>query len=161
MPGDRTAPLDQEGTQHRPTVFLVEDDEDTRFGMTAVLGGEGFLVLAAATGHDALAILRRPFSALDVAVLDIYLPDCSGIDLCARLRELHPRLPVIVCTGETGPEEAARLLYLGVHRYLRKPVFPDELLATVEASLAWVPAPSGSAPAAATRPRAARAPRPV
>jgi DNA-binding response OmpR family regulator len=135
MAGDRIAPPDQEGTQRPPTVLLVEDDEDTRFGMIAVLGREGFLVLAAATGHDALAILRRPFSALDVAVLDIYLPDCSGIDLCERLRELYPRLPVIVCTGETTPTEAARLLSLGVHRYLRKPVSPDELIATVEASL--------------------------
>jgi DNA-binding response OmpR family regulator len=114
----------------------VEDDEDTRFAMTAVLGREGFLVLTAATGHDAMAILRRPFSAIDVVVLDISLPDCSGVDICERLRELYPRLPVTMCTGEATPEEAAQLLNLGVHRYLRKPVSPDELLATVKACLA-------------------------
>jgi CheY-like chemotaxis protein len=58
-----------------------------------------------------------------------------GIDLCARLREIHPGTPVIVCTGEATPEEAAELLRLGARRYLQKPVSPDELLATVEASL--------------------------
>jgi two-component system OmpR family response regulator/two-component system response regulator MprA len=103
--------------------------------MAAVLAREGYLVLSAATGHDGLETLRRPLSAIDVAILDVRLPDCSGVDLCERLRERYPRLPVIICTGEASPEEAARLLQLGAHRYLCKPISPDELLDTVEAAL--------------------------
>jgi DNA-binding response OmpR family regulator len=120
---------------HQPTVLVVEDDEAVRFGMTTILAQEGYLVLTAATGHDALATLRQPLSAIDVAVLDVHLPDLNGIDLCCRLRELYPRMPVIVCTGEASPEEVAELLHLGAHRYLQKPVSADELLATVEAAL--------------------------
>jgi DNA-binding response OmpR family regulator len=121
--------------QYQPTVLLVEDDEATRFAMATLLVQEGYLVLTAANGHEAMSVMRQPLSAIDVVLLDVHLPDASGIDLCARLRELYPGVPVIVCTGEATPEEAAELLRLGAHRYLQKPVSPDELLATVEASL--------------------------
>ena len=121
--------------QHEPTVLVVEDDDNVRFAMAALLAQEGYQVLTAATAHDALGVLRTPSSPIDVVLLDVHLPDASGIDLCARLRELHPGTPVIVCTGEATPEEAAELLRLGARRYLQKPVTPDELLATVEASL--------------------------
>ena len=121
--------------QHEPTVLLVEDDDNVRFAMAALLAQEGYQVLTAATAHDALGVLRTPSSPIDVVLLDVHLPDASGIDICARLCELHPGTPVIVCTGEATPEEAAELLRLGARRYLQKPVTPDELLATVEASL--------------------------
>jgi DNA-binding response OmpR family regulator len=121
---------------HSLAVLVVEDDEVLRFSMAALLVQEGYLVLTAATARDALATLREPLVPPGVVVLDIGLPDASGLDLCARVRELYPGLPVIVCTGEASPEEAAELLRLGAHRYLQKPVSPDELLSTVEASLA-------------------------
>jgi DNA-binding response OmpR family regulator len=121
--------------EHQPTVLVVEDDEPVRFGMMMILAQEGYLVRTAGTAHDGLDILREPLSAIDVVILDVHLPDCSGIDLCARLRELYPRLPVIIVTGEATPEEVLELLRLGAHRYLQKPVTPDELLATVEAAL--------------------------
>jgi DNA-binding response OmpR family regulator len=130
------APRDRAGPgQHQPTVLLIEDDEPARFAMAALLVREGYLVLTAATAHDALGTLYRPLSPIDVVVLDVHLPDASGVHLCARLRELNPGARVVVCSGQASPEEAAELLRLGAHRYLRKPVSADELRATVEASL--------------------------
>jgi CheY-like chemotaxis protein len=93
--------------QHEPTVLLVEDDDNARFAMAALLAHEGYQVLTAATAHDALGVLRTPSSPIDVVLLDVPLPDASGLDICARLGELHPGTPVIVCTGEATPEEAA------------------------------------------------------
>ena|SRR5438132_11535641 len=122
-------------SDHQPTVLLVEDNESTRNAMAQTLADEGYLVLTADNGHDALGSLLTPLSPIDVVLLDVHLPDVSGIDICARIRELHPHLPIVVLTGEAGPDEAARLLELGVHRYFRKPIAMDELLATVEASL--------------------------
>jgi two-component system phosphate regulon response regulator PhoB len=130
---DALRPPHKEGYQ--PTVLIIEDDEQVRFGLTALLVRSGYSVLTAATGHDALAMLRRPFSAIDVVVLDVYLPDINGVDLCERLRALYPDLPVIVSTGEANPGEASRLLELGVRRYFLKPIAPEELLASVEAAL--------------------------
>jgi DNA-binding response OmpR family regulator len=119
----------------QPTVLLVEDDDMLRDAMTRLLVREGYLVLTAATGHDAMGLLRTPLQPISVVVLDLNLPDVSGIDLCARLREMHPKLPVVVCTGGTEPEELAHLLKMGIHRYFCKPVAMDELLATVESAL--------------------------
>jgi DNA-binding response OmpR family regulator len=120
---------------HQPTVLLVEDDENTRDVMTRILVGEGYLALTAENGHDALSILRAPLSPIDVVVLDVHLPDVSGIDLCARIRATNPTVPVVICSGEAEPAEALQLFELGIHRYFRKPIAVEELLATVEAAL--------------------------
>jgi DNA-binding response OmpR family regulator len=120
---------------HQPTVLLVEDDELVRDAMTRILVREGYMVLTASSGHDAIGQVKEPLSPIDVVLLDVHLPDINGIDLCARLREIHPSMPVVVCTGEADPEEAAELLKLGVHRYFCKPIAVEELLATVEAAL--------------------------
>jgi DNA-binding response OmpR family regulator len=130
------AALDADTRQ--PTVLVVEDDEDTRLAMMQVLVREGYLVLGAETGHDAVGIMHEPLAPIDVALLDVHLPDVNGTELCARLRELAPELPVVVCSGEAEPEEVAALVRLGATRYLRKPVAVDELLATVEAALPGV-----------------------
>jgi DNA-binding response OmpR family regulator len=124
-----------EPDRHTPTVLLVEDDEPTRLAMAGWLAREGFNVLTAANGHEAAGHLEQPLEAIDVAVLDVGLPDVDGIALCQRLRETHPGLPVVVCTGGATPAEAARLLELGALRYFQKPVNPDELLSAVEALL--------------------------
>jgi two-component system response regulator AtoC len=114
----------------QPTVLLVEDDELVRDAMCRALVRAGYLVQTAATGHDAIAILRTPLSpsGIDIVLLDIQLPDVSGIDLCAKFRELQPNLPVVVCTGCTDPEENAELIKLGISRYFPKPIAMDELL---------------------------------
>src|SRR5262245_46723584 len=118
----------------QPTVLLVEDDELVRDAMCKALVRAGYLVQTAASGHDAIAILRTPLSpsGIDVVLLDIQLPDVSGIDLCRRFRELQPNLPVVVCTGYTDPEESATLAQLGIRGYFAKPIPMEELLATME-----------------------------
>jgi CheY-like chemotaxis protein len=121
--------------ERQPTVLVVEDNEHVRCHILSLLVHEGYSVLAAASGHDALAILQRPFSPIDVVVLDMHLPDMHGTELCECLRRLHPRLPVIVCTGGGRALDASRLMELGVQRFFIKPVSPDELLASVEAVL--------------------------
>ncbi len=123
------------GEEHQPTVLIIEDDEQTRLALTSILVQEGYLVLTAGSGHDAIAILRDPASSLDVVVLDVHLPDIDGTVLCARLRQFYPHLPVIICSGEASPAEVARLLELGATRYFAKPISAEELLAAVEAAL--------------------------
>ncbi len=118
-----------------PTVLVVEDDEATRLAMKSWLAAEEFSVLAAATGHQAAEYLERSRVPIAVVVLDVGLPDMDGVSLCARIRHLDPRMPVLVCSGAASPDEVARLVALGASRYFRKPVNPDELLSAVEAAL--------------------------
>src|SRR5437763_17031576 len=101
----------------QPTVLLVEDDELVSDAVTRILVREGYLVLTAATGHDAIGLLRTPASPIDVVLLDVGLPDVSGADLCARLREFFPKMPVVVCTGAAEPEEIRELERLGISRF--------------------------------------------
>jgi two-component system KDP operon response regulator KdpE len=116
---------------YQPTVLLVEDDEMVRDAMCRALVCAGYLVMTAGSGHDAIGFLRTPLSPIDIVLLDIQLPDVSGIDLCARFRELQPNLPVVVCSGRTDPEEGEELLKLGIKGFFAKPFAMDELLATM------------------------------
>lgn len=116
---------------HQPTLLVVEDDEQIRDAMTRLFVREGYLVLTAPTGHDAIGLLRTPHSPIDVVLLDIGLPDVSGTHLCARMRQFFPTLPVVVCTGEAGQREAEELSRLGVAHFFRKPIALSELVAVV------------------------------
>jgi len=119
----------------QPTLLLVQEEESTRNVLAQLLVQEGFLVLTAASGHDALGVFRASLTPIDVLVVNVPLPDLGGADLCAHLRRLHPDRPVIVCTGEAEPEEKAKLSQLGVKRFFGKPVGLEDLLATVRQAL--------------------------
>jgi two-component system KDP operon response regulator KdpE len=116
----------------QPTVLLVEDDELVMDAMTRTLVRQGYLVLSARSGHDAMSLIYTPLQPINVVVLDLNLPDVSGIALCARIRELHPTVPVVVCTGSTDPADADGLFNLGVRRFFHKPVPMADLVASVE-----------------------------
>jgi DNA-binding response OmpR family regulator len=128
-------------SNRQPTLLLVEDDELVRDAMTRLFVREGYLVLTASTGHDAIGLLRTPSSTIDVVLLDIGLPDVSGAALCARLRQLFPTLPVVVCSGAASPEEAAELRRLGIMHFFCKPIALPELAAAVRAALREPPLP--------------------
>jgi DNA-binding response OmpR family regulator len=125
----------------QPTLLLVEDDELVRDAMARFFVREGYLVLTAPTGHDAIGLLRTPATSIDVVLLDVGLPDVSGADLCARLRQFFPNLPVVVCTGAATPEEAAGLHGLGITHFLSKPIAMPALLAAVRSAVAERPLP--------------------
>lgn len=116
---------------HQTTLLVVEDDEMVRDAMIRLFVREGYLVLTAATGHDAIGLLRTPATSVDVVLLDIGLPDVSGADLCARMRQIFPDLPVVVCSGAASPEELEDLRRLGISRFLTKPIALSELVEAV------------------------------
>jgi DNA-binding NtrC family response regulator len=130
------APEETDVAEHQPTVLLVEDDEDTLFAMDKLLTRAGYLVLTAGSGHDAIGMVEQPLAPIDVVLLDVHLPDVEGSALGARMRELKPALPIVVCTGQAEPEEVAALVRLGAVQYFRKPVGADELLTAVKTALA-------------------------
>lgn len=119
---------------HQPTVLLVEDDELVRDAMTRLFVREGYLVLTAATGHDAIGLLRTPATPVDVVLLDVGLPDVSGVDLCARMRQFFPDLPVVVCTGAASQEEVDELQRHGITCIFSKPIAMSDLSAAVQSA---------------------------
>ena len=115
------------------TILLVEDQPTLRFFLDRTLREAGYLVDAVATGREALAVLARaPFS---LALVDLRLPDMSGLDVAAQVREQHPDAAVIILTAYADLDSALAALRSGVYDYLIKPVKVKQLLAVVDKAL--------------------------
>lgn len=110
----------------RATVLVIEDDPQiTRFLATA-LDAHGYALHVAANGRDGLreAALRQP----DIVIVDLGLPDMSGLDVIARLREWFTR-PILVLSARSREADKVGALDLGADDYLTKPFGIGELLA--------------------------------
>jgi DNA-binding response OmpR family regulator len=120
--------------QHSLRVLLVEDDRPTRDGYAAYLTHQGYEVLPASNGADALrfAALLAP----DVVVLDLGLPDIDGWEVARQLKagDRTKTLPIIALTGADLPHEVVSAMRAGCDRHLSKPCDPSALLDAIERS---------------------------
>jgi two-component system response regulator HydG len=105
-----------------PHALIVEDDPNSLSGLSAILAADGFSVDTATTLAEARAALTRFIP--DVVLVDLNLPDGSGLDLLQHLPAQPPggALPVIVMTGNATVESAIEGLRHGIWDYLLKPV---------------------------------------
>ncbi len=115
-----------------PRVLLVEDEPAIADTLVYALGTECFEVTHALTGADALAAAER--GHFDFAILDIGLPDMTGLDVCRRLRE-KSSIPVLFLTARGGEMDRILGLELGGDDYVTKPFSPREIVARVRAIL--------------------------
>jgi DNA-binding response OmpR family regulator len=114
------------------TALVVEDEESIATLVHSYLERDGFNVVHAERGADALAqIERRP---VRVIVLDIGLPDMDGFEVCRRIRS-DSRVPILMLTARDEEPDRVSGLELGADDYLTKPFSPRELLARVKAVL--------------------------
>ena len=115
------------------TILLVEDQPALRFFLDRTLQAAGYPVVAVATGRDARAALSGPDFAL--ALVDLRLPDASGLEVIAQVQERCPDAAVIILTAHANLDSALTALRSGVYDYLLKPVDMEKLLAVVGAGL--------------------------
>ncbi len=115
-----------------PRVLLVEDEPAIADTLVYALGTECFEVTHALTGSDALAAAER--ESFDFAILDIGLPDMTGLDVCRRLRETSA-IPVLFLTARDAEVDRILGLELGGDDYVTKPFSPREIVARVRAIL--------------------------
>jgi two-component system catabolic regulation response regulator CreB len=132
----------------KPTILVVEDEPAIADTIQYALESEGFQCLRLEGGAGVVEVLDRQPVAL--VVLDIGLPDMSGIEVCRRIRERHD-VPVIFLTARSGEVDRVVGLELGADDYVSKPFSPRELAARTKAVLRRVgrgagPAASASAP---------------
>lgn len=118
----------------RRLVLLVDDEAPNRFAKAQILRRADYEVVEAATGHDALQVAhdRDP----DLVLLDVHLPDISGLEVCRRLKAAPRVVPVSVlqisATAITDADRA-RGLDTGADAYLTEPISPEVLVSTVRA----------------------------
>jgi two-component system cell cycle sensor histidine kinase/response regulator CckA len=89
------------------TILVVEDDDAVRMPAAEFLMMEGFKVLQARTGNEALNLVQQSRSSLDVLVTDIYMPKMSGHEVAVLLLEQHPLLKVLYISGDPGRQASA------------------------------------------------------
>jgi CheY-like chemotaxis protein len=103
------------------TILVVEDDDAVRIPTSEFLKMEGFKVLQARTGDEAVHVVQQNRSGIDVLITDIVMPKMSGRQVAEKLLELNPDLRVLYMSGDTDEAHRARESRLPANAVLRKP----------------------------------------
>jgi DNA-binding NtrC family response regulator len=114
-------------------ILIVDDEEVLRDVLEVVLRREGFEVVLAASGEEALNVIEH--EEVDLVILDIMLPGISGIDTLRALRISNPALPVIVITAFSSIDGAIEAMKHGAFHYIPKPFKNEEVVLTVNKAL--------------------------
>jgi CheY-like chemotaxis protein len=112
-------------------IIVVDDDEYVRRAVTELLEDSEFLVLEAASGREALALVRDR-AELDLVITDVNMPEMNGLELVEELKSMRPSLPVILMSGR--PHQNCS------HPFLAKPFTLRGLLACIASATAQPPA---------------------
>jgi len=116
----------------KPTILVIEDDENTRSLVALYLEREDFLAVTAEDGEAGLRLADR--HQPDLVILDLMIPKIDGWEVCRRLRQ-HSDVPVIMLTARDEEIDRVAGLTLGADDYVVKPFSPRELVARVKAVL--------------------------
>ncbi len=134
------------------SILVVDDNPVMRVLCSRVLAREGYRVLLAEDGVEALQLLKE--NPIDLVLLDVMMPGLSGFDVLEAVRKLYPRdrLQVLMVTAKDQSDEVVRAFDLGADDYIAKPLDVPVMLARIRAHLrsrAAAPEPPGSAAALA------------
>jgi len=112
-------------------VLIAEDDPHTRAGLSEILEAEGYQVLTAEDGNDALRLFTR--ESPDFICLDIMMPGMSGYDVCREIRRSDPNIPVIFISAKSEEIDTVIGLELGGDDFIVKPFGVKEVVARIRA----------------------------
>jgi DNA-binding response OmpR family regulator len=113
------ANLDKE----KKRILLVEDEEDAKELVAFTL--TEYTLVCAGDFREGMRLARREH--FDLYILDSWLPDRSGFELCRRIREFNQRTPILFCSAAAYARDIREAIRAGAQEYLVKPVIPDEL----------------------------------
>jgi signal transduction histidine kinase len=130
-------------SEQKTRVLIVDDHHINRLLLKMPLERAGFEVTSAAGGADAIKLIgidqeTPPTPPFDMIVLDIMMPDISGMEVLRRIRKIHPpqMLPVIMATAKEESKDIVDALQLGANDYVTKPIDIPVLLARIEVHVA-------------------------
>jgi DNA-binding response OmpR family regulator len=114
-------------------ILIAEDDENTREALKEVLTMEGYEVIAASDGIQAVDFFRA--SKPDFVCLDVMMPSQSGYEVCKQIRKINETVPILFLTAKAEEIDAVLGLELGADDYMTKPFGVKEILARIRAIL--------------------------
>jgi DNA-binding NtrC family response regulator len=117
----------------KPRILIVDDDPGTLASLSRAFALEGYTALTASSAARALE--RLDAEPVDAILSDVVMPETSGLELLARLKERAPAVPVILMSGQATVETAVKATRLGALDFVEKPVGLDRLLLTLRNAL--------------------------
>jgi DNA-binding response OmpR family regulator len=115
----------------KKTILVVDDEPHIVLGLRDALEFEGFRVIAADTGREAIALARA--ECPDAVILDLMLPDVNGYAVCEELRRINALMPIVMLTARSQETDKVRGLDVGADDYVTKPFGVNELIARMRA----------------------------
>lgn len=116
-------------------VMIVDDEEFVTMLAERVLADEGYRVLTARDGLEAVEFYRKLGSEIELVILDFTMPIMDGADVFDELRLMNPRVPVVLSSGFTEQDRLRGMLAKGLRGFIPKPYTSDKLLAEVRTAL--------------------------
>ena len=114
-------------------VLIVDDDQDIRLLLDRFLSKNKFTPQTAADGETAIQLLKE--QAFDLVLCDFKLPDINGLELIQKIKILRAEAAIIVITGYSDVKVAVQAIKLGAYDYVTKPLYPDEILLTIQQAI--------------------------
>jgi two-component system KDP operon response regulator KdpE len=114
-------------------VLIVDDERSIRISLRTVLSSFGYTIVEAARGEEAMALVRA--AKFDAVLLDIGMPGIGGVEVCRRIRNAEPRLPIVMLTVEDSEDRKVEALDAGADDYITKPFQLRELTARLRAAI--------------------------
>jgi DNA-binding response OmpR family regulator len=115
------------------TILIAEDEMSIREFININLRLAGYEIIEACDGEDAIEKYNANKNIIDIAVLDIMMPGCDGIEVCKYIRNDNPNIGIIFLTAKTQEHDKVNGLISGADDYITKPFSTTELIARVEA----------------------------
>lgn len=114
-------------------ILIIDDDPRLRTTLADILNGKGYKTLIAKDGAEGLSFMDR--CAIDLALIDLGLPDMSGLDVLSRIKADHPAAAVIILTGNATLESAIEATNRGAFSYLVKPYGIEQLMLQIKRAI--------------------------
>jgi two-component system KDP operon response regulator KdpE len=115
------------------SILIVDDEISIRRGLRATLSGLEFDTTEAARGEEALSLVRS--SHFDAVLLDMNMPGIGGLETCRRIRQISPRIPILVVTVRDSADDTVEALEAGADDYITKPFNLRELIARTRSAI--------------------------
>jgi len=109
----------------RQCILVVDDEENSRLGLSKILNKSGYSVVTAENGRQALEVVKQ--ARCDLVITDMKMPKMDGIELLKEIKEFDPRIGVIIVTAYGEVDSYLEAMNLGAFEYLNKPVKVEEL----------------------------------
>lgn len=123
-------------TGKRPLILLVDDEPEVGVLTQLILSDEGYKVVTAQDGDQAIAIFEKLAAHISLVILDLIMPSMDGEDVFNRLREFDPGISVVLSSGFSNQEKLERMLARGLRGFIRKPFTQQRLLEEVRVIVA-------------------------